>query len=121
MIIPFKRPGRARQAKHNMPEQSPHPELDRLLEYRQDLPGDAFVLDVMHRLGRERRRRKMILFVFGLIGAAFGLAGAVLLSEPLGRAFANLPPMGTTQVVLFVVAAVAFYGWLMNEDVDLTV
>ena len=121
MIIPFRRPGRARQVKRNMPEQTPHSELDRLLEFQETLPDDAFVLNVMHRLARERRRRRLILFVFGLIGAAFGLVGAVLLSEPLATLFSGLPPMGTVQITLFTVAAVAFYAWFMNEDVDLTV
>jgi hypothetical protein len=104
-----------------MAESTQNAELDQLLEFREDVPGDEFVLDVMHRLQRERRRRRYILYVFGLIGAAFGLAGAVLLSEPLVRIFVNLPPMGTVQAALFVVAAVSFYGWFMNEDVDLTV
>jgi len=104
-----------------MPEQTSNTNLDTLLEFRDDLPGDSFVLQVMGRVQRERRRRRLILGIFGLIGAAFGLAGAVLLSEPLARIFGGLPPMGTTQVVLFVVAAVAFYAWFMNEDVDLAV
>ena len=104
-----------------MPEQTSVDNLDSLLEFRQDLPGDAFVLKVMGRVQRERRRRRLILSVFGLLGAVFGLIGAVLLSEPLARIFAGLPPLGTTQVALFVVAAVAFYAWFMNEDVDLAV
>jgi len=121
MIIPFRRPGRTRQAKPNMPESTQDRLLDQLLEYRDDLQGDAFVLEVMHRVRREQGSRKAILFGFGLIGALFGLAGAAMLSEPIARAFAGLPAMGTTQVALFVVAAVAFYGWFMNEDIDLTV
>jgi hypothetical protein len=104
-----------------MPEQTPHSELDRLLEHREHLPGDTFVPDVMRRLAQERRRRKLILYVFGLIGAAFGVAGAVLLSGPLETIFADLPPMGIVQATLFAVAAVAFYAWIMNEDVDLSV
>jgi hypothetical protein len=104
-----------------MAEPIHYPELDALLEFREDLRGDEFVLDVMHRVQQQNRSRKFILLLFGLIGAAFGLAGAVLLSEPLARVFANLPPMGTVQAALFVVAAVSFYGWIMNEDIDLTV
>ena len=104
-----------------MPEPISSAELDRLLQSREDLAGDEFVLQVMHRLQHERRRRRIILYVFGLIGAAFGLAGAVLLSGPLKTVLANLPPMGTVQATLFAVAAVAFYAWFMNEDVDLTV
>jgi uncharacterized membrane-anchored protein len=104
-----------------MPESTQDRLLDQLLEYREVPQGDEFVLDVMHRVRREQASRKVILFVFGLIGALFGVAGAVLLSEPIARVLANLPAMGTTQVALFVVAAVAFYAWFMNEDIDLTV
>jgi uncharacterized membrane-anchored protein len=104
-----------------MPESTQDRLLDQLLEYGEEPQGDEFVLDVMHRVRREQGRRKVILFVFGLIGALFGLTGAVLLSEPIARALANLPAMGTTQVALFVVAAVATYAWFMNEDIDLTV
>lgn len=102
-----------------MPEQKPDAMLDSLLEFREDLPADTFVLDVMHRVRRARRLRRLILWVFGLIGAAFGLAGALLLSDPLARIFADLPALGTVQATLFVVAGVSFYLWFMNEDVDL--
>ena len=37
-----------------------------MLGFQETLPDDAFVLNVMHRLARERRRRRLILFVFGL-------------------------------------------------------
>lgn len=104
-----------------MPEQTSVENLDSLLAFREEPPGDAFVLKVMGQVRRERRRRRLILSVFGLLGAAFGLIGAILLSEPLARIFAGLPPMGTTQVALFTAAAVAFYAWFMNEDVDLAV
>ena len=89
MIIPFRRPGRTRQAKRKMPESIHDRELNQLLGYRDTLPEDAFVLDVMHRVQRERRKRRVILAVFGLVGALFGVAG------------------------------LAFYGWAMNEDISL--
>lgn len=104
-----------------MPEEVQQTRLDALLAFHEELPADTFVLRVMHRVKRERRRRRLILTVFGAAGAAFGLAGALLLSEPLARLFAGLPPIGTTQVVLLAVAATAFYAWFMNEDVDLTI
>ena len=102
-----------------MPESIQDRELDRLLGYRETLPEDTFVLDVMHRVQRERRSRQVILAAFGLVGAVFGVAGALLLSEPLARFFTNLPLTGTMQAVLVGVAAVAFYGWAMNEDISL--
>lgn len=102
-----------------MPETIRDRELDQLLGYRETLPADAFVLDVMHRVQREQRSRKLILATSGLAGAAFGVAGAFLLSEPIARFFTNLPSTGTMQAILVGVAAVAFYGWAMNEDVSL--
>jgi hypothetical protein len=102
-----------------MPDANPNSELDRLLGLHEALPGDEFVLGVMHRVQREQRSRRLILWVFGLIGAIFGVAGALLLSDPIREIFSNLPQTGTMQAVLFAVAAVAFYGWIMNEDVSI--
>ena len=102
-----------------MPESMQDRELDQLLGYRDTVQADAFILGVMHRVQRERRSRRVILAVFGLVGAVFGMAGALLLSEPIARTFTNLPLTGTMQAVLIGVAAVAFYGWAMNEDISL--
>jgi hypothetical protein len=102
-----------------MPDPIPDAALDRLLEFRETLPSDAFVLDVMHRVQRRQRNRKLILYAFGLVGAGFGAVGALMLSGPITRLFANLPMTGTMQVSLITVAAVAFYGWFMNEDISL--
>ena len=102
-----------------MPESMQDRELDQLLGYRDTVQADAFILGVMHRVQRERRSRRVILAVFGLIGAVFGMAGALLLSEPIARVFTSLPLTGTMQAVLVGVAGVAFYGWAMNEDISL--
>ena len=93
--------------------------LEQLLGFREAEAPDAFVLGVMQRVQRELRRRRMILSVFGLAGAAFGVAGALLLSDPIARLFTGLPLTGTMQAVLIVGAAAAFYGWIMNEDISL--
>jgi len=64
----------------------------------------------------------VILWVFGLVGAAFGLAGAVMLSGSISRLFTftvELPAMETMQVTLFIVGAAAFYLWFMNDDFSL--
>lgn len=119
MIIPFRRPGRARQAKRDMPEITPDHELDRLLGFHEEPAPDDFVLEVMHRVQGEQRRRRLILACFGSIGALFGLTGAVLLSDPITQILSSLPPTGTMQAVLVGVAAVAFYGWFMNEDLSI--
>lgn len=94
--------------------------LDRLLGQREAVPDDQFVLTVMHGVQREQRRRKLILFVFGLLGAGFGLLGAALLSEPIARLFIGLPTTGIMQAALVAGAAAAFYVWFMNDDFSLS-
>ena len=99
-----------------MPDTIENRRLDQLLGFRENLAADEFILSVMRNVQHERRRRKVILLVFGLIGAAFGLLGAVLLAKPIAHLFTGLPLIGTMQAVLIVVAAAAFYCWMMNED-----
>jgi len=97
-------------------------ELEQLLAYTEAPQPEAFVLDVMRSVKREQRIRKVILWVFGLVGAAFGLAGAVMLSGSISRLFTftvELPAMETMQVTLFIVGAAAFYLWFMNDDFSL--
>lgn len=93
--------------------------LDRLLGQRETVPDDQFVLTVMHRVQREQRRRKLILFGFGLLGALFGLLGALLLADPIARLFTGLPATGIMQAALVASAAAAFYVWSMNDDFSL--
>jgi hypothetical protein len=102
-----------------VPEIRPDDDLDRLLATREAVPGDSFVLAVMQRVRRERRIRRVVLAACGGVGAVFGLGGAALLSEPIAQLFAGLAPNGAMQVVLLSCAAIAFYGWIMNEDISL--
>lgn len=102
-----------------MPDSHIDRELETLLHYREPAEEDHFVLDVMKDVQRARRTRRVILWVFGGIGALFGLAGAVMLSDAITELFTfdlALPATETMQVVLFVVGAAAFYNWFMNDD-----
>jgi hypothetical protein len=102
-----------------MPDSSFERELEDLLGYSEAPKSDVFVANVMRNVERQKRLRRVILWSFGLIGALFGLAGAVMLSGPVNRLFsfpAGLPAMETMQLVLVVVAAAAFYAWFMNDD-----
>ncbi|MBT8058662.1 MAG: hypothetical protein HKP16_04810 [Xanthomonadales bacterium] len=94
--------------------------LERWLEYPELADNDAFVVDVMAGVRKARRLRRLILLLFGLGGALFGVLGAVLLSDPIARLFTGLPAMGVMQAALFVTAAVSFYLWFMNDDLTLT-
>ena len=106
-----------------MPESSFDHELGQLLEYSRAPQADAFVADVMRGVKREQRVRRVILWAFGLVGALFGLMGAVMLSDSITRLFTfsiSLPATETMQVVLFVVGAAAFYNWFMNDDLNVS-
>ena len=93
--------------------------LDELLGHREELPSDAFVLNVMHEVKRARRVRGLILLLFGIVGAVFGTIGAILLSGRIAALFSTLPATATMQAVLIICAGVAFYTWFMNDDLNL--
>lgn len=103
-----------------MPESAFDETLERMLAYPEEpaaTDADRFVVEVMGRLRRERRRRRLILFTFGGIGALFGVAGAALLNEPLGRLLSDtLSATAWMQGALFAAGAAAFYLWVMNDD-----
>ena len=55
-----------------------------------------------------------------VIGALFGIVGAVMLSESINRVFTDaLSGTEVMQLVLFIAAAMSFYAWMMNDDLAL--
>lgn len=93
--------------------------LEKILAYPDPAPSndDLFVVDVMRRVRKERRTRRLILALFGGIGAIFGLIGAVLLSEGISNLFTNtVSAITLAQIPLFAAGAAAFYIWFMNDD-----
>ena len=102
-----------------MPESPLDNQLEQLLAYHDEPESSEFVAHVMHDVRKEQRTRKVILWAFGLIGALFGLAGALMLSDSISRLFTfsfTLPATETTQVALVLVAIAAFYMWCMNDE-----
>lgn len=82
--------------------------------------NDLFVVDVMRQVRKERRTRNFILLLFGGIGALFGLAGAMMLSDGISRFFTEILPITTlAQIPLLAAGAIAFYIWFMNDDFSL--
>jgi len=105
-----------------VPESPLDQELEQLLAYHEEPQSPAFVAEVLQGVKREQHSRKVILWAFGLVGALFGLIGAIMLSDSITRLFTfslSLPVMETMQAVLVIVAVAAFYTWFMNDDLSL--
>ena len=94
--------------------------LDDLLKYSEEPLNDDFTRQVMQRVqqqaARQQKQRKLILLGTGVVGAAFGAAGAVMLSEPIGQFFSQL---GAFEASVAVMSVVAFLTWLLHEEVGL--
>ena len=96
--------------------------LEQMLEYPPVPQAETFTMGVMRGVRRERRIREIILWSFGLVGALFGLSGALMLTGPVSNLFSlnlAMPVMETMQATLFIVGAGAFYLWFMNDDFSL--
>ncbi len=96
--------------------------LEELLAYpaRESGNDDLFVVDVMRSVQKQRRTRKLVLGLFGGIGALFGLAGAFMLSDPISRLFTGADAtVFYMQLPLFAAGLAAFYTWFMNDDLPL--
>jgi hypothetical protein len=123
MIIPFpKSEPVSRPGGSPVPEDTHEHALERLLG-RAEPPGSddgAFVAGVMRRVQRQQRLRRTVLLVCSLVGALFGALGATLLSGRITWLFTQVVPgMLLAQVTLFVIAALAFYTWFMNDELKL--
>jgi hypothetical protein len=105
-----------------VPESPLENTLEQLLAYDESAAIDRgqFVNGVMGRVRREQRKRRLVLLLFGTIGALFGLAGARMLADAIGWLFTQtLTPALIMQAVLLTVAVAAFYVWFMNDDLPL--
>jgi len=96
--------------------------LDELLQYHQTPEPDTFVIDVMKGVERQQKTRKLILAGSSLIGAVFGVAGAMMLSDPIARLISQLTtgesalPMGMAAM-----SVVAFLAWLLQDETKMSV
>ncbi len=91
--------------------------LDDLLKYHDNPEPEGFTNRVMKRVKRQQRLRRLILWSTGLVGAAFGAAGVLLLSEPLERVFSDV---GVLPVSVGAVLIVGFMAWLLQDEAATT-
>ena len=89
--------------------------LEDLLEYHQKPEDSAFVVDVMANVQREKRIRRLILTATGVIGAAFGAIGAIMLSGPIAQALGGAQLIPVSVAVL---GGTAFIAWLFQDEVS---
>jgi hypothetical protein len=94
--------------------------FETLLQYADEPPSGDFTAKVVRTIRREQRTRKAILLISGLIGALFGLAGAVALSDSISRFFTlSLSPTSSFPVGLAILGVLLFLGWLLNDEMNL--
>lgn len=91
--------------------------LDQLLEYHETPEPKQFTARVMMGIERQQRMRRLILASTGVVGAAFGAAGVMLLSDTITAFFtqmatgSNVVPMGITAFLVL-----GFLGWLLHDE-----
>jgi hypothetical protein len=103
-----------------VPSYKPEQLMETLLPYTDEPPDAGFTATVMQTIKREQRTRKAILLISGVIGALFGLAGAVALSDSISRFFTlSLSPTSSLPVSLAILAVLLFLGWLLNDEMQL--
>ena len=88
--------------------------LDEILEYHVTPQDDNFVAGVIKRVQHQQRVRKLILTATGLVGATFGAAGMLMISDSINRLITatNVLPVSVALVGL-----VALLAWLFQDEV----
>jgi hypothetical protein len=87
--------------------------LDEILEYHETPEDDNFVAGVVKRVRRQQRMRRLILTATGMVGAAFGATGVMMISDSISRLItdANVLPVSVALVGL-----AAFMAWLFQDE-----
>lgn len=91
--------------------------LDKILEYHETPHDDDFVAGVMKRVRHQQRTRRLILAVTGILGAAFGAIGMLMISDSINRL---IPDTSVLPVSVALVGLAAFMAWLFQDEVSAT-
>lgn len=89
--------------------------LENLLEFHEKPEDTAFVAEVMQGIKRQQRIRRLILTATGVVGAAFGTAGAIMLSAPIAQALGEIRLFPVSVAVL---GGLAFIAWIFQDEVS---
>ncbi len=91
--------------------------LDELLAYHDTPAEDDFTLRVAQAVRRRQRQRKVILWGAGAVGAAFGAAGTLMLSDAVAGVFAAGHGLTVSAGVVLAAGALA---WLLQDEASTT-
>lgn len=95
--------------------------LDDLLQYHEIPEADDFVAGVMQGVHRQQRTRRLILAATGFLGAVFGVAGAILLSDGIGQLISQaMTGKDAIYTGFAVLASVGVMAWLLHDESSLS-
>jgi len=95
--------------------------LDDLLQYHELPEADGFVATVIQGVQRQQRTRRLILAGTGLLGAVFGVAGAVLLSDDIAQLVIQvMTGKDAIYTGLSILMSVGVMGWLLHDESSLS-
>jgi hypothetical protein len=88
--------------------------LDEILKYHETPEDENFLAGVLEGVKHQQRMRKLILSATGLVGAIFGAAGVLMISDSVGQLItdANVLPVSVA-----LVGSAAFLAWLFQDEV----
>ena len=87
--------------------------LDEILEYHETPEDLDFVAGVIKGVQRRQRMRRLILAATGMVGAAFGAVGVLMISDSVSQLItdANVLPAS-----IALVGIAAFMAWLFQDE-----
>lgn len=88
--------------------------LDEILEYHETPQDDNFVTGVIKGIQRQQRMRRLILTATTVVGASFGVAGMLMISDSVNRLITGTNAL---PVSVALVGLVAFMAWLFQDEV----
>lgn len=88
--------------------------LDEILKYHQTPEDDNFVAGVIKGVRHQQRVRRLILTATGMIGAAFGAVGVLMISDGVSRLITETNVLPAS---LALVGLAAFMAWLFQDEV----
>ena len=93
--------------------------FDELLKYQREPEDDNFTNRVMEQIYQPDRSRQWILWLSGVIGAGFGVAGVSMLHSTAAQITSSISGQASIWPLAASGAAILLLGtWLFSESID---